>query len=139
MYLRTANFGPQPANFGPQPANYGPQPANFGSQPANFGPQPANFSPQPANLARKPAARKIAGPSDATLMLVSSANIRGVATDKQFGKSLIYIKNSSGPRLLPCGIPNFTSHGEDKHPITLHCCNRLLRYELNHAIDLTSY
>ena len=36
---------------------------------------------------------------------VSSANILNARAFEQFGKSFMYIKNNTGPRELPCGIP----------------------------------
>ena len=41
-------------------------------------------------------------------MLVSSANILGMAQLRQFGKSLIYTRNNNGPKFLPCGTPQVT-------------------------------
>ena len=36
---------------------------------------------------------------------VLSANIEAVVVCKRCGRSLIYIKNSKGPRFDPCGTP----------------------------------
>ena len=44
----------------------------------------------------------------AKVILVSSAKILGEAEVRQLGRSLIYTKNRSGPRLLPCGTPQET-------------------------------
>lgn len=38
-------------------------------------------------------------------MFVLSANILGEALSRQLGKSLMYIKNSKGPSMLPCRTP----------------------------------
>ena len=42
--------------------------------------------------------------SDAIVTHVSSAYIFGVMSSKQFSKSLLYSKNSKGPKHEPCGI-----------------------------------
>ena len=39
--------------------------------------------------------------------LVSSANIIGSSTEDVFLRSLTYNKNSSGPKMEPCGTPHF--------------------------------
>ena len=41
--------------------------------------------------------------------MVSSANIIVSSTDDAFLRSLTYNKNSSGPKMDPCGTPNFTT------------------------------
>ena len=43
-----------------------------------------------------------------SVMFVSSADILGAAARGQFGRSLIYIRNSKGPSILPCGTPQQT-------------------------------
>ena len=40
---------------------------------------------------------------------VSSANIIGSSMFEALGRSLTYIKNKSGPRIEPCGMPHFIS------------------------------
>ena len=49
----------------------------------------------------------------AMVILVSLANILGVAVTRQLGRSLIYIKSSRGPKLLPCGTPLVKSTASD--------------------------
>ena len=66
------------------------------------------------------------------VILVSSANILGAATRRQLGRSLMYIKKSKGPRMLPCSTPQVTVLAVDKLPFTLHLWVRLLRYDWNH-------
>ena len=68
------------------------------------------------------------------VILVSSANILGAASRRQLGRSLIYIKKSKGPRILPCGTPQVTVLAVDRLPLTLHLWVRLLRYDWNHVI-----
>ena len=63
------------------------------------------------------------------VILVSSANILGAAFRRQLGRSLIYIKKSKGPRILPCGTPQVTVLAVDRLPLTLHLWVRLLRYD----------
>ena len=45
--------------------------------------------------------------SDATITRVSLAYIFVVMFSKRFSKSLMYNKNSNGPKHVPCGIPHF--------------------------------
>ena len=40
--------------------------------------------------------------------LVSSANITALKIREQLGKSFMYIRNSNGPRIDPCGTPVVT-------------------------------
>ena len=47
------------------------------------------------------------------IILASSANKRQSELLMQLGKSLIYIRNSSGPSMLPCGTPNVTGRVPD--------------------------
>ena len=43
----------------------------------------------------------------------SSVNVLIFAFSKQLGMSLIHIKNRSGPRIEPCGTPNWIESGFD--------------------------
>lgn len=45
--------------------------------------------------------------------LVSSANSRTVEKEVEVGRSLIYVRNSKGPRILPCGTPERTGSLDD--------------------------
>jgi len=40
------------------------------------------------------------------------------ATRRQLGRSLIYIKKSKRPRMLPCGTPQLTVLAVDRLPFT---------------------
>ena len=40
---------------------------------------------------------------------MSSANIIGSSTEDAFLRTLTYNKNSSGPKIEPCGTPHFTT------------------------------
>ena len=57
---------------------------------------------------------------------------------RQLGRSLIYTKNRSGPRLLPCGTPQETGAVFDKWPFVLHFWFRSQRYDSNHLRLLES-
>ena len=46
--------------------------------------------------------------------------------------SLIYIRNSSGPKLLPCGTPQVTGFEFDRWSLTQHFWVRSVRYDLPH-------
>jgi len=48
---------------------------------------------------------------------VSSANKISLSTAEALGRSLIYNKNSSGPRFEPCGTPIFIGFREDRVPL----------------------
>ena len=62
-----------------------------------------------------------------TLMCVSSANIFADAMLRLFGKSLMYIKKSKGPIILPWGTPQLSSFAFERLPLTLHFWLRWLR------------
>ena len=47
---------------------------------------------------------------------VSSANILGVVISMQFGRSLISIRNRTGPSILPRGIAHITSLRSENKP-----------------------
>ena len=49
----------------------------------------------------------------------SSANNLIVQCDRQSGKSLMYVKNKSGPSTVPCGTPEVTNVGVEKEPSTV--------------------
>ena len=61
----------------------------------------------------------------AIVILVSSANILGVAVSRQLGRSLIYIKNSNGTKLLPCGTPQVNLTASDNSPLTQRLYNTI--------------
>ena len=42
------------------------------------------------------------------------------AVVRQFGKSLMHIRKSRGPIMLPCGTPQLNSLAFDRAPLTLH-------------------
>ena len=46
---------------------------------------------------------------------------------KEFGRSFTYIRNSKGPRMLPCGTPHVTGITGDEQFSILTVCVRLLR------------
>ena len=48
--------------------------------------------------------------------MVSSANMSAIECESDRGKSLIYIKNNSGPRTEPCGTPAKTLPGPEYLP-----------------------
>ena len=66
-----------------------------------------------------------------TEMFVSSANILVFAWFRQHGRSLIYRRNSKGPRIEPWGTPHVIIPESDSTPFTQHFCLRSLRYEKN--------
>ena len=53
---------------------------------------------------------------------VSSANIEAVVVCRQFGRSLMYIRNNKGPRLEPCGAPHCISVRPDAVLLILQIC-----------------
>ena len=52
------------------------------------------------------------------VIFVSSANIRGLVEFKHEGRSLIYNKNKSGPRIEPCGTPHVILLSFEMKPFT---------------------
>ena len=52
-----------------------------------------------------------------TVMLVSSANIFAQEISRQLGRSLIYIKKSRGPSILPRGTPQVNLLALDNAPL----------------------
>ena len=64
-----------------------------------------------------------------TLMLVLSANILEEAVFRQLDKSLIYIKNKRGPKLLPGGTPHVILTVSEISPLTQHLWLWLLKYD----------
>jgi hypothetical protein len=65
------------------------------------------------------------------VILGSSANIFADVYDKQFGRSFIYRRNSSGPKLDPWGTPQrMVCYCDLVCPI-LHICVRFVKYDLN--------
>ena len=44
---------------------------------------------------------------------MSSAYIRGCEYDRQFGKSFMYNKNNSDPRIVPWGMPQVNERFSD--------------------------
>ena len=53
------------------------------------------------------------------VIFVSSANIRGLVEFKHEGRSLIYNKNKSGPRIEPCGTPHVIFFSFEMKPFNL--------------------
>ena len=62
---------------------------------------------------------------------VSSACMFAFDVDKQLGKSLIYSRNSKGPRIVPWGIPHCKVRLSEINPFMMHFCMRLSKYEHN--------
>ena len=54
----------------------------------------------------------------ATVKLEKSTYIDGVAELKQFGRSLINIKNNNGPKMELCGIPHLIGLSCERWPFT---------------------
>ena len=75
--------------------------------------------------------RKLSPQSPAYVRWVSLAYIVGSQLDKQFGRSLIYNRNSSGPRIVPCGTPQVSERLLDNDPLTEHICVQFSKYDLN--------
>ena len=71
--------------------------------------------------------------SEATHILVSSVNMDGVALLKTDGRSLIYIRNNSGPRQDPCGIPHLTILNEEFSSLRVQLCLRSVKYDMYHS------
>ena len=46
---------------------------------------------------------------------------------KDSGISFMYNKNSNGPKIEPCEIPQTIFLGDEIWPFTVHCCSRLVR------------
>ena len=51
------------------------------------------------------------------------------------GRSLIYTRNSSGPKMLPCGTPKVTGRASDTCSSFSQevRCFQLLKYNVNHS------
>jgi len=66
----------------------------------------------------------------------SAANSQDFTVFRTSGKSLIYITNNNGPRLLPCGMPLKTANQLENFPLTrtLKCLS--LRNAFTHLINL---
>ena len=45
----------------------------------------------------------------------------------QLGKSLLQIRNSRGPRTVPCGTPEFTVIDDGLEPLTITVCSLPIR------------
>ena len=43
----------------------------------------------------------------------------------------MYIRNKSGPRILPCGTPEMTGRADEKQPLILTCCLLPVKYSFN--------
>ena len=72
----------------------------------------------------------------AKVKCVSSAYIRGTEFNRQLGKSLIYIKKRSGPRIVPWGMPQVRKWSPEREPFTKHRCLRQSKYDLNHSYEV---
>ena len=66
-------------------------------------------------------------------MWVSLAHILGMLNERQSGKSLIYIRNKSGPTIVPCGTPHLTVVKSERQPLTGLRCVRFVKYDLNQS------
>ena len=71
--------------------------------------------------------------SEATHILVSSANRDSVVFLKNDGRSLIYIRNNSGPRQDLSRIPYLTKLNEECSPLRVQLCLRSVKYDMNHS------
>jgi hypothetical protein len=60
---------------------------------------------------------------------VSSEKIEAVVVCKQFGRSLIYIRNSKGPRFEPYGTPKRISVSPDTVLLFLQICFLSYKYD----------
>jgi len=47
--------------------------------------------------------------------------------------SLIYTRNSVGPKTVPCGTPEVTSQGDEYVPSINTCCDLLCRKDVIHC------
>ena len=63
-------------------------------------------------------------------MWESSTYILGWHDVRQFGKSLMQIKNKKGPRISPCGTPHLSKQILEREPLTRHRCVQLVKYDL---------
>jgi len=70
--------------------------------------------------------------SPAYVRWVSSAYILGSQFDRQFGRSLMYNRNSSGPKMVPWGTPQLNEQLLENDPLMEHICVRFSKYDLNH-------
>ena len=50
---------------------------------------------------------------------------------RQFGKLFMYIENSNGPRLDPCGTPHWIAFCSDFTLLSTQTCFLLFKYDLN--------
>ena len=60
------------------------------------------------------AAWTIGTESSEAVRFVSSANIRGFVLFRRRGRSLMYSKKNSGPKIEPCGTPHVISRSDEK-------------------------
>ena len=65
-------------------------------------------------------------------MWVSLAHILGMLNERQSGKSLIYIRNKSGPT-VPCGTPHLRVVKSERQQLTEHRCVRFVNYDLSQS------
>ena len=54
-----------------------------------------------------------------------------------FGKSLMYIRKSNGPRTEPCGTPQLFPSNSDDFSLNETYCLRSVRYDLNQFSSLS--
>ena len=66
-------------------------------------------------------------------MCVSSAHILGWHEVRQFGKSLMKIKNERGPRIVPLGTLHLREQVLEREPLTRHRWVRFVQYDLNQS------
>ena len=71
------------------------------------------------------------------MRLVSSAYSLAFECFRQRGRSLINIKNNSGPRIDPWGTPLVIQETSHRIPFTSLLCFLLVRYDWKHFIALS--
>ena len=69
--------------------------------------------------------------SDLKYILVSSAKRQNLSFLQTAGKSLMKMRNNSGPKTEPCGTPHITSSTSDDAPFTSTYCFLLVKYDWN--------
>ena len=70
--------------------------------------------------------------SPAYVRWVSSAYILGSQFERQFGRSLMYNRNSNGPKIVPWGTPQLNKQLWESDPLMEHIWVRFSKYDLNH-------
>jgi len=70
--------------------------------------------------------------SPAYVRWLSSAYILGAQFDRQFGRSLIYNRNSSDPKIVPWGTPQLNDQLLESDALMEHIRVRFSKYDWNH-------